>query len=165
MTPQMVISDTGEAEFAAFLQACIREYNNHKSPRHLEARQPGAVKHLHLILKDETGKVIGGLSASTYWNWLEIHDFFIPEQLRGAGFGASLLHTAEAIAVERGAESSFLTTYEFQARTFYEKHGYFVVGKLEDYPPGSTYYWMRKNLVPAPARLGLPDAAETTQPH
>jgi hypothetical protein len=41
-----------------------------------------------------------------------------------------------------------LTTFEFQARTFYEIHGYTIAGRMEDYPPGSSYYWMRKELAP-----------------
>lgn len=51
---------------------------------------------------------------------------------------------AETIAMQQGCHSSQLNTYEFQAKAFYEKHGYIVVGKLENYPPGSAYYWMSK---------------------
>jgi hypothetical protein len=39
-----------------------------------------------------------------------------------------------------------LTTYSFQARGFYEKEGYSVVGEMAGYPPGATYFWMRKDL-------------------
>jgi len=54
------------------------------------------------------------------------------------------------MAIGRGAQHSFLTTFAFQARGFYEKHGYTVAGTLEDYPPGSAYFWMRKDLAPDP---------------
>ncbi len=33
-----------------------------------------------------------------------------------------------------------------QTRTFYERHGYKVVGVVENYPPGSKYYTMVKVL-------------------
>ena len=46
----------------------------------------------------------------------------------------------------RGCSQVMLTTYSFQARGFYEKEGYRVVGEMADYPPGATYYWMRKDL-------------------
>ncbi len=46
-----------------------------------------------------------------------------------------------------GATKALLTTYEFQARTFYEAHGYQVVGEIKDYPPGSSYYTMVKVLA------------------
>lgn len=146
MTVEVTISEAHEEEFSEFLHTQIREYNNRHSSHHRAVRQPGAVKPLRLMIKEGTGQVVGGLSARTYWDWLEIDDFFLPDSLRGQGIGTSLLQTAEAVAASRGAKHSFLSTFEFQARTFYEKHGYSVTGKLEQYPPGATYYWMRKEL-------------------
>ena len=146
MAFEIVVSENNENEFTEFLHSRIKEFNNHKSPYHSNARLPNAVKPLNLILKNNDGEIIAGLSGNTYWNWLEIDDFFIPDQLRGNGMGTSLLQTAETIAMERGAKSCFLSTFDFQARTFYEKHGYFVVGKLEGYPPNSAYFWMRKDF-------------------
>jgi GNAT superfamily N-acetyltransferase len=147
MALDTIVSEANEKEFAEFLHAQIREYNNRQSPHHRQARQPGAVRPLHVMLKNETGQVIGGLSAHTYWNWLEIDDFFVPDDLRGKGIGTSLLQTAETRAVSRGVKHCFLSTFEFQARAFYERRGYSVVGKLEGYPPGSTFFWMRKDLA------------------
>ena len=146
MTHEVTVSEEDEQEFAEFLHAKIREYNNHHSSHHRAARQPGAVKPLHVMLKDGTGQVVGGLSAKTYWDWLEIDDLFVPDHLRGQGIGTSLLLTAETTATSRGIKHCFLSTFAFQARTFYEKHGYSVVGKLEGYPPGAAYFWMRKDL-------------------
>lgn len=147
MTLDATVSEADEKEFAEFLHAQIREYNNRQSLHHRQVRRPGAVKPLHVMLRDETGQVIGGLSAHTYWDWLEIDDFFVPDEWRGKGIGTSLLQTAEKIAVSRGVKHCFLSTFEFQARAFYEKHGYSVAGKLEGYPPGSTFFWMRKDLA------------------
>ena len=148
MDTKITVSEAEESEFREFLRLKIREFNNQKSTFHRESRKPGAVVPLCLMVKNEAGEVIGGLSASTYWNWIEIEKFYFPEDLRGKGIGAALLQTAEKIAVSRGCKSCFLTTHDFQARTFYEKFGYQVVGKLEDYPPGSVYYWMRKDFSP-----------------
>lgn len=72
---------------------------------------------------------------------------YIPETLRGEGVESALLKEVESIAVSRGCKRCLLTTFEFQERVFYEKQGYAVVGKLDDYPPGSVYYWMRKELI------------------
>ncbi len=147
MTPETIISEKEEKEFENFLHEKIKEYNNMNSPHHREARKPGAAILLNIILKDNSGNFIGGLSASTYWQWLDVDDFYIPGEFRGQGIGASLLQMAETIAIERGCTRCVLSTFEFQARVFYEKQGYYVTGKLEDYPPGSAYYWMRKDLV------------------
>ena len=146
MAPGTTLSENEEKEFGDFLRTQIREFNNSQSDHHRAIRQPGAITPLNLIVKDEAGNVIGGLAASTYWEWLDIDNFFLPQALRGRGLGASLLQTAETIAIERGCKRCFLTTFDFQARALYEKHGYYVIGTLADYPPGSAYFWMRKDL-------------------
>ena len=43
---------------------------------------------------------------------------------------------AEAYARTRGATGATLETYSFQARPFYERLGYEVVGMLEGHPLG-----------------------------
>jgi GNAT superfamily N-acetyltransferase len=146
LNAEIVLSELEDKEFTEFLHQKIKSFNNDISPYHKVSREPGAVKPLNLILKDETGKSIGGLTANTYWDWLAIDDFYIPEDFRGVGIGQTLLKKAEEIAVSRGCKRCFLTTFKFQARVFYEKQGYNVIGKLDDYPPGSVYYWMRKDL-------------------
>lgn len=67
--------------------------------------------------------------------------------MRGQGPGRRLLQAAEREAQARGCSRAKLTTYSFQARRFYEKEGYRVVGVLQDYPPGGAYYWMRKDIA------------------
>jgi len=147
LTTETILSEKEEKEFAEFLHNKIKHFNNEKSPYHKESRKPGSSTPLHVMLKDASGNFVGGLTASTYWDWLDIEDFYIPEELRGEGVGTALLQEAESIAVKRGCKRCFLTTFEFQARIFYEKQGYYVTGKLDDYPPGSVYYWMRKDLT------------------
>lgn len=149
MEPETIVSENEEKEFAEFIRHQIRAFNNFSSPYHQELRKSGGIVPLNLILKDVAGNMLGGILASTYWNWVEIDYFYIPEELRGKGLGSSLLKTVETIALQRGCTSCFLSTFDFQARVFYEKQGFFVTGKLDDYPPGSTFYWMRKNLLPA----------------
>jgi len=53
---------------------------------------------------------------------------------------------AEGEARARGCQQAWVRTFRFQARGFYERLGYRVVGVLEDYPPGDALYWMRKDL-------------------
>ena len=96
---------------------------------------------------DRGGEIIGGLVADTYWDWLEINYLWLDERLRGHRLGARLLQAAEAEARRRGCRHAQLTTFSFQARGFYEKMGYRVVGQLDDYPPGGAYYWLRKDFA------------------
>jgi GNAT superfamily N-acetyltransferase len=143
---ETVVSEQDEKAFRKFLNTKIKEFNNVHSPHHREARKPGASTPLFIMLKNGSGQVVGGLSASTYWGWLDVDDFYLPEEYRRQGIGTSLLRTAESIAIDRGCTWCVLSTFGFQARGFYEKQGYYVTGRLEDYPPGSTYYWMRKDF-------------------
>ncbi|HET7657032.1 MAG TPA: GNAT family N-acetyltransferase [Bacillales bacterium] len=133
-------------EFSSFLKNMIREFNNEHSVYHKEARKKGSVHPINIIVSDENERWIGGITAEVYWDWLEINDFWFSEQFRSKGIGSSLLGKTEEIARENGATKALLTTFEFQARSFYEIHGYKVVGEIKDYPPGSSYYTMVKIL-------------------
>ncbi|EFH84071.1 GNAT family N-acetyltransferase [Ktedonobacter racemifer] len=134
------------SEFVAYLHEQIREFNNQQSPAHKQARVEGAVKPVHIMVVDKDGQWQGGITAEIYWNWLELSDFWLPDTLRGQGLGSSILEQVENIGREHGASKVLLTTFEFQGRTFYERHGYKVVGLVEDYPPGTNYYTMVKVL-------------------
>ena len=39
-------------------------------------------------------------------------------------------------------------TYAFQARALYERNGYELVGRVEDFPSGTDVLWYRKRLNP-----------------
>ncbi|MGE7693759.1 GNAT family N-acetyltransferase [Lysinibacillus sp. NPDC094177] len=76
-----------------------------------------------------------------------MNKFWFSKEYRGKGIGGKLLAKAEETAKQMGATKALLTTYDFQARTFYEARGYEVVGEIKDYPPGSSYYTMVKQLL------------------
>ena len=133
----------GVGRLAQFLSEKIRAFNDERSPAHKAA---GAAAQIGIAVTDEAGNFVGGVSGETYWNWLEIKDLFLPEELRGGGLGRKLLLEIEDMARARGCTRSFLTTFSFQAPGFYEKNGYRPAGRLADYPPGGAYYWMMKEL-------------------
>src|SRR5437870_10505786 len=91
---------------------------------------------LLLMLRDDAGKLMGGLQASIYFKWLYVDFLWIAESLRGQWQGSMLLRAAEEEARRRGCQHAWLNTFDFQARGFYEKHGYTLFGQLPDYPPG-----------------------------
>ncbi|MFJ7406179.1 MULTISPECIES: GNAT family N-acetyltransferase [unclassified Lysinibacillus] len=132
--------------FVTFLNTSLREFNNDHSAYHKEIRKEGAVQPLNVIVSND-GQWIGGLTAEVYWDWLEINKFWFSKEYRRQGLGEKLLLQAEATAIKMGAKKALLTTYDFQARSFYEARGYVVVGEIKDYPPGSSYFTMIKHLV------------------
>lgn len=103
-------------------------------------------KNLCFVLEDPKGKVLGGVIGMTYWNWLFINLMWLPEELRGKGYGQQLLEKAEEEGRKRGAQYSYLDTFSFQAPGFYQKFGYQEFGRLEDFPPGHIRYFMMKEL-------------------
>lgn len=105
-----------------------------------------------LLLKDEKNRTVGGLWGRTGYGWLYVEFLSVPDALHGQGFGASLMRQAEAIAVERRCGGSWLTTFTFQARGFYEKLGYAMFAELEDSPAGNARIFMRKRLGAGAAR-------------
>lgn len=133
-------------EFSTYITNKLKEYNNASSVHHKESRKEGARQPIRVILTDAKNNWIGGLTAETYWGWCEIDYFWISDEYRGKGLGRQLIQKAEEAAKEKGATQSLLTTFEFQARTFYEMIGYEVVGEIKDYPPGSSHYTMVKKL-------------------
>ena len=108
----------------------------------VEPAQPFA-----LVLRDPASQAVtGGLWAISYYGWLFVELLVLPEERRGQGLGTRLMREAESAARERGCTGIWLDTFSFQARGFYEKLGYTVFGRLDDYPPGQSRFWLQKRL-------------------
>ncbi len=101
---------------------------------------------VNLLLRSEPGEVLGGLIGYLWGGWLQVQYLWVAEQFRGRGHATALIDRAEAYAVERGCVGATLDTHSFQARPFYEKRGYVVVGTIADYPPGNAKFILRKAL-------------------
>lgn len=141
---RIALAEDADAEARDFVRGRLRAFNDVTSENHRVLRGAGK-RPLDVLLRDGAGEIVGGLIASTYWGWLDLDTLWVAEGLRRHGYGRTLLRMAETEARARGCVHALLTTYSFQARGFYEKEGYRVVGELAGYPPGSTYYWMRKD--------------------
>ncbi len=99
-----------------------------------------------VFAKNNAGKVVGGIRAVAFWNWLNIEVIWVDEAARGGGVGQQLLAAAEEFAVKNDFFFACLETASFQAREFYEKQGYEVFGELDDFPKGHTMFYMKKAL-------------------
>ncbi len=108
-------------------------------------------KPLAILIEDEgSGARQGGLWGESYYDWLLVKLFFIPEIWRGHGLGQRILGQAEEIARTRGCTGVWLDTFEFQARGFYERLGYVVFGTIEDYPKRYSRFFLKKRLTEGP---------------
>ena len=107
---------------------------------------PRNSKEFTFAVHSETGEFVGGLLGSTHWNHFFVSAVFVDQRYRRAGIGRELLKRAEALALEQGCHAICLDTFDFQAPEFYEKLGFDVFGKLEDYRPGHQRYYLVKRI-------------------
>ena len=128
-----------ESQKAQEIGNLIRSYNRSK-------REAAECESLNLYVEDEHGQLMAGLVAETFGNWLEIEYLFVKEELRGQGIGSQLLQQAESEAKKRNCRFAFVNTYQFQAPTFYQKHGYKEVFTLKDYPCTGQRHYYQKDL-------------------
>ncbi|WP_065847746.1 GNAT family N-acetyltransferase [Sphingobium sp. Ndbn-10] len=105
-----------------------------------------SIEPLAVWLRSDAGDMIGGLTGRTGAGWLFIEFFWLPEEMRGQGFGSELIRRAEETAIGRGCIGAWLDTFSFQAPGFYERHGYESFGVIEDYPAGSRRHFMQKRF-------------------
>ena len=126
---------------AAILEGLIA-YNE----RLTEGKYPPP-RFIALALRDpQSNKTVGGLTARIAYSRMFVELLYVPEGLRGRGFGAELIGKAEAIARDSGCTGVWLDTFSFQAPGFYAKLGYTEFGALADYPPGFTRHYLHKHL-------------------
>ena len=101
------------------------------------------------IFVRDSGTVVAGISGWTWGDCCELQSLWVEPSLRGRWLGTRLIAAAEAEAAARGCSQSVHFTYAFQAGRLYERNGYELVGKVEDFPSGTNALWYRKRLNPS----------------
>src|SRR6185312_10035671 len=136
-----MLLDKADSAAAQVIHSLLLDFNNRTSGYAFDGRA------LVITVADpETGDILGGLWGSTAYGYLHIDMLILPEELRGHDLGSRLMAQAEEEAVRRGCRGSYLETFDFQARGFYEKLGYSVFGQLAETPPGHTRFFLTKRL-------------------
>ncbi len=144
---RIVLTDVADKQDRQLVEDGLVAFNATRSPYHAAASEGQHDQPLDVFVRDADGTNLGGIVCATLWGWLSIDLVWLDERLRGQGYGSRLIALAEDEARRRGCTRSRVTTYSFQARGFYEKLGYRVVGQLDDFPPGGAHYTLRKELV------------------
>ncbi len=99
-----------------------------------------------IFLKNDSGKIVGGLQAFFDTESIYIDSFWVDEKLRRQGFGTKLLNEAEQEAIKNGCVFSLVDTWNFQAEEFYLKNGYENIGELKNYWHNYSKIFLRKKL-------------------
>ena len=121
-----------------------------------------------VLAKDAKGRILGGLYAKMYWDWMFIEKMWVDRKARLKGLGLRIMAAGEERGRKFGCHAVWLDTMSFQARPFYEKQGYRLFGQLDDFPIGHKRFFMTKKLAPvsraarsAAQRRSAPTASAT----
>jgi GNAT superfamily N-acetyltransferase len=128
----------------------LREHNRvHNSGYWAATEKPeNAPRPLSVVAVAEDGNVLGGVTGSTQLSWLRLDVLGVREGSRGRGVGRRLVTMAEEEAVRRGCRHAFADTMEHQSPGFFQRLGYGVVGKLDDWDShGQSKFLLVKRLV------------------
>ena len=133
------VIENPEAELIALLDKKIADFNW----AHWEVSERKAIA---VKISDDNGQVIAGAAGRTFGDWLMINTLWVSETLRGQNVGSKILQQIELAAQARGCNKALLDTLNFQAKPFYEKHGYQVQWTQQGYPKTGCRYYMMKQL-------------------
>jgi GNAT superfamily N-acetyltransferase len=103
-------------------------------------------KGISVFVRDRKNRVVGGVVGYTFGDWLHVGLLWIEESFRNKGYGTKLLKMIENEAVKCGCKYVDLDTFSFQAKPFYEKHGYTLFATLDNYPEGHSKHFLKKEL-------------------
>ncbi|WP_418956906.1 GNAT family N-acetyltransferase [Streptomyces tritici] len=133
----------GDAELGKLLEKGLDAYNFPATGTTPEDQGELSVKVL-----DDSGELIGGLTAWTWAGLLGIDMLWVREDSRRDGWGSRLLRAAEAEARRRGCDRACVSSFTFQAPDFYRRHGYVETGRTLGIPGGAEDVHLFKPLLP-----------------
>ncbi len=138
--PTLEVGDA-DAELDARLS---RELDRHN----FSASGVSNLRELTVRVRDGRDELVGGLSGWTWGTCAGVGMLWVRDDARGDGWGSRLLAAAEQEAVARGCRQMVLSSFTFQARDFYRRHGYVESGRTDGLPAdGMADVHFRKSLV------------------
>lgn len=138
MSVRLTLTDQPDPAYQQAIGDALNAYNERFAG-------PGGWRPLAVLVQDGEA-VIGGLWGETGRGFLSVKLLVVPETQRRAGLGSRILCMAEDEALRRGCVGAWLSTFSFQARGFYERHGYACFGTIDGYPPGHASHFMQKRF-------------------
>ena len=97
-----------------------------------------------LAFDDE--KLIGGAIGFVQYNWYFLDLLYVEKEYRNQDVGTKLIRSIEEYSSKEKLTGIRMETWDFQARGFYEKMGYILWAEINDCPPGTIDYYLKKEL-------------------
>jgi hypothetical protein len=98
------------------------------------------------IESDGDGELLAGLYGCSWCGTCWIEALWVREDTRRRGVGSRLLAAGEEHGRRHGRTQFALDIHTFQARSFYQQHGFEIVGELTDRPKGHSKLLLRMQL-------------------
>ena len=139
MTTPLTLTDTVPDDARDKILAGIKAHNE-------SLLGPTDRKDIYIPITAEDGSLDGGLVGYTGRGWLYVELLSVPERLRGQGMAGKLLALAEEEARSRGCIGAYIDTINPVARHAYERAGYSVFGRIENFAQGHDICWLLKRF-------------------
>lgn len=139
MPASLTLSDTVPETARDAILASIKAHNE-------TLLGPSDRRDLFIPIQADDGSVDGGLVGYTGRGWLYVELLSVPERLRGQGMAGRLLTLAEEEAKARGCIGAYIDTINPAACRAYERAGYHVFGRIEDFAKGYDICWLIKRF-------------------
>ncbi len=123
------------------LQRIINKYLHQTNPE----KTNHDAKELALHVVDKAGSFLGGAIILVHQDWVEIRLLALIKSMRGFGLGKRMLAMIEEKALELHCERIRTGTCEVNVG-FYQRNGYKIWGKIDDYSMGLNYFSLYKDL-------------------
>lgn len=98
------------------------------------------------IIQNEKQKFLGGIQGFYYYGCFYIDLLFVINEARGKGYGSQLMQKAEELAKTRECLFMAVNTMDFEAKPFYEKHGFEIEFTRNGFEKNSEMYFFRKPI-------------------
>ena len=133
------LAEPPSAEESRLLLDGVRSFNRERTSN----ERPRTVAY---FLRDEAGKILGGVQGMLWGRSLHIDVLWVDGSLRGQGLGSKLMNAIENYGAKHNYPLVYLETASFQALPFYEGLGYRIFGELPEISEGHKLFFLQKEL-------------------
>lgn len=113
---------------------------------HASKGYPRKTDSYSVVIKNKEAELKAVVMVSFLWNGMHIDSLWVDESVRGQNLGTKLMNMVEEEGINRGSTVSYTDTFTYQAPEFYEKLGYKLYGKLENFPENCSLNYYCKSL-------------------
>ena len=137
--PKLELTEDPKAEDSRTILEGVYAFNRLKTGNE-------GTRQVAYFLRDDTGKIVGGVRASLWGRAAHIDALWVQEDYRGQSLGSRLMKEIEEYAAAHQHPLVYLETTSFQALPFYQGLGYEVFGELPEISKGETLFFLKKEM-------------------